>query len=791
MAGIQDKFKGDGLTKLLKRLLKHWYLFVLFVGIAMAMAWAVNKYTLPVYRVQSSLYIKPGGTGKQSSSSEISLLNADRMLNRSKDLNKEFLVLKSFSNVYNSLKPLDFDISYYNVGSVNTIELYPRAPIEVQVDTSSKRQPQNTLIQCKVIDKQTYELVTDHPHWQTVLNNVKRKFDEQYDVNGFVFTITLKEVQAIKNQKDIPAFKINNPETLANQYRRRINVTQIYKESTLLNVSINSKTPNKDIEYLNHYMDYIVEKGLEDKVAYAVKTIDFLEDQISHISDSLDMFGNKLEELKVRNWDLGNSEIIFEKIRDLEERKTDVSLSIRYLEYLKGYVKKKDTDEPFAPHSLGIEDASVSNLYKRYIESRYESGLAKSDANIENPRIISKERESKFFEKNFIESIENQREFNKQTLKEIQEEVNENLAAINGLLNEEREIQKLQSFFDINQQLYMTLLRKRLEVNLAKVSTTSDYEVLDYARVVAKLKPQTDKNYQLAVIGGLFFPIIIVVLFHLMDNKVHHRSDIQNNTNVPFLGYVAHSTRLEELVVKSDPMSPLAESFRAIRTNLKYFLREKMQSSMVMVITSTVSGEGKTFTAMNLSYIMAVSGKRTIVIGGDLRRPKLFENMDVEHKSGLSNYLAGDKKLDDIIQHTDHDGLDLITAGEIPPNPSELLMTEALEQLIKALKKRYDLIIFDSSPVGLVTDAFELIKYADASLFIVRQDYTRLAALTNLEELYTTGKIKNVSVILNDMKKETTYGYGYGYSYGQYSYTQDKSKAKSIKRFLKPWTTNK
>jgi capsular exopolysaccharide synthesis family protein len=291
--------------------------------------------------------------------------------------------------------------------------------------------------------------------------------------------------------------------------------------------------------------------------------------------------------------------------------------------------------------------------------------------------------------------------------------------------------------------------------------------VVNQAVAGGAISPNTKQNYILAIIIGLGLPFALLVLMEVLNNKIQSKDDIDGLTKIPLIGTVGHVESKDTFVVAEKPRSAVAESFRSIRSNLNYFTDKS--DHKVFMITSSVSGEGKTFTTINLATIIAFSGKKTVIIGADLRRPRIYGDFDLSNDFGLSTYLSGGMNADEIVQETKIENLFLISAGPVPPNPSELLMKVEMEDLLNKLKTEFDYVIIDTPPVGLVTDAFILSAYADHSLFMTRQNFTPKAAITSINELFEQQKIEHVSIVFNDLKNmRPGYGYanGYGYGYG-------------------------
>jgi capsular exopolysaccharide synthesis family protein len=337
------------------------------------------------------------------------------------------------------------------------------------------------------------------------------------------------------------------------------------------------------------------------------------------------------------------------------------------------------------------------------------------------------------------------------------------------------------------------LLTEKVTASIAKASQESDYAVLDTPRLAGPaIKPQKSKNYTYAIILGLGLPIGIFYLIGFLNPFVVTKDDLDRHTNMPMLGIVGHDKSKTLLVARSKPKSSIAESFRNLRANLQYFLKNGSDTKTILV-TSSVSGEGKTFCSANLAYIYAISGKKTLVLGADLRKPALSKVFKQKNSRGLSSYLAGLCEYEELGENVITDNLYIIHSGHVPPNPSELLVSEKMAQFIQKIKSDYEVIVLDCPPIGIVSDALELSKYADINAIIIRQGTTKKNSIDVINAMYQEGKIKNTATIFNDIDfSRTIYGhkygyggrYGYGYGYGYYDDEPGK-KASFFTRFFK------
>jgi tyrosine-protein kinase Etk/Wzc len=347
--------------------------------------------------------------------------------------------------------------------------------------------------------------------------------------------------------------------------------------------------------------------------------------------------------------------------------------------------------------------------------------------------------------------------------------------------------------FNVVNGIYSFLLQKRSEASIVSASNVANSEVVDPAVAPANpFFPNYQLNYLVGGALGLIIPFLFIVIRELTFNRIETRGQLERITSIPIIGVIGHNEQSSNLAIMDKPKSIIAETFRSLRSNLQYFSTEK--ELQTILVTSGSSGEGKSFCSINLASIMAISGKKTILLGLDLRKPKLYDDFGLTNDLGVSNYLGGFVEMKDIIIHSDYNNLDLIFSGPVPPNPAELLMGTKMDALMSFLKETYDIIIIDTPPIGVVSDTFGLLKYSDINLYLVRHLYTEQDAIKPLNDYRERGMVQNIAIILNDFKSRTGYGYGYNYGYGYgYGYGNkygggyyDENVKKQSKRFS--WT---
>jgi capsular exopolysaccharide synthesis family protein len=399
-----------------------------------------------------------------------------------------------------------------------------------------------------------------------------------------------------------------------------------------------------------------------------------------------------------------------------------------------------------------------------------------------------------------LENITSTKSLKNRELNEINRELSEYESEIRRLPKEQQQLLSIQRRFDLSSQAYNLFLSKRSEAGLVKAANVSDVQVIDPAKDIGggQIGPNNQLNYVMATVFGFFIPFVFVFLIVFFDNKVHTTQDIIRLSPIPLLGVIGKGKIGENLIVLQKPKSAVAESFRAIRASLQFMYKKRgLEGSKTVLITSTIGGEGKTFCSINIASVFALSEKRTVLLGLDLRKPKIFDDFKINNNVGVVNYLINEASVNDIVQKTSVPHLDVITSGPIPPNPSELLISDRMDELMDELSQQYDYIVLDSPPLALVADSLELVKYADATIYVVRQNFTKKGMLSIINEKYKTGEVKHISFVLNYFQQkgrygygyDNSYGYGYGYGFGlgnyHYGYLEDDKKPPLYKRLFK------
>jgi capsular exopolysaccharide synthesis family protein len=757
-------------NKFLGRIFRRWHWFVISIGWAILIAFLVIRYQTPVYQVVASIITKKFEEGSKSMIPGI--VNDDLFRNRT-EVNQEIPLLKSYDKIKETIRRMDINVSYFIEGNIKTTEIYPDFIYMVKIDSNSTMIPYGIPVYIVELSGNKYKLEVPSGKLDGSVSGRIFTFDSTISFKGF--SLVIGKANQVKPQPDYKYyFVVNNPEQLINEYRGKLNVAWQQQGSSILNVSILSPNPQKELEFIKKYFDVVINAGLEEKNAQASNILRFINQQMKIIGDSL--FGSlvKIDNFKLENRELINgSDYVFGKLTDLDQQKAQLQLQNRYYDFLEKYVRLKRHDEVFAPSMIGITAPVLEKFVGDFIEMKMADKADMNPDNSLNPLVIRQDEKSVKLEKNIYENINNLREANKIAIHDIDEKIRFYFGSIRDLQTQTRELTSLQKLYDLNQNLYNLLLEKRTEASIAMASTTSDYQIVERPAIGSSpISPNKNQIYLVALALGIGLPLGLIYLIDLLNNKIISRDDLEKNTSIPVVGHIGHSILRTNLVVKENPKSLISEAFRTIRANLQYFIGLEDKQCNVIMVSSSISDEGKTFCSINLAYILALSGKKTLLLGADLRKPSLAGYFGFRNYPGVSNYLAGFNTLEDIVLKFEPENLKVILAGDIPPNPSELLASPKMSQFMENLKTQYDYIIIDTPPIGLVSDAFEILRYSDYNLLVVRQGRTIKTALAAVTELYQSGKIKHMGILFNDVdfsKLEYGYGYAYGYSY-RYGY---------------------
>ena len=766
------------LRGIFRKLIAKWWLFLITTTISVGLAVAYLKTTPKQFSVQAVLLMSEKSRSSFGASQD-DFIKGVSYLRGSTDIEDQISVLTSRSNITKTLKRLDLGINYFETDNLLTVEKYEYPPFFVKLDTLAL---QVTDIPVHVsVDrvKGTYRVKAKGRNVQ--LYNVQKQevmpeFIPDYEVDQTVavgqpfvaknlgFTIEFPEDRQYDGKDHF--FIIRNLDGLVNEYRGKVLAEPLSDKSNIVVLRSKGEVVQKERRFLNKLMDTYIEGELYKQQQKGLKTINFIDQQIGTVSDSLRQAENSIVGFRGSSGGMmsatGTSDQLFSERSRLEDER---SILMRRRSYCRSVLEKvrgaSDLRNVPAPSSSGIDDPVLNNLVLDVIKLSADLAAANLSTVRSNPTVIAMERKLR----NMTASLAQTAESLVQQADISIADVNRRLGRIgyefNQLPENERRLGNIERQFKLSEGLYNYLMEKRAEAGIAIASDQIDKVVVDEARQQGLGPVAPDKKVVLggALVLGLLLPMGFIILRDFFNDRVVDADELKRLSPVPLLAMIPTSKR--KRVLPDEPKSMLAESFRTARINLQYL--NVGAQRQVIGFTSSMSGEGKTFCAVNMATIMALSGKRTLLIDADMRRPRVAEALELGEGSGLSTYLIGEADMQGLVRTTNIPGLEVITAGPIPPNPLELVEQERLSDLFRTMRGSYDHIIMDASPMGLVSEYVILMRHVDVTLYVARQGVTRRSALRLISEMFQERKVANVNLLLNDVKPGQGYGEGYGY----------------------------
>ena len=742
--------------------LHYWYLFVIALAIALGLAMLKNRRWMPTYLSQGSLVIKEN-TGYGGAS--LALMQGFGVDAGYKNVNNQMIMLGSYdltSRVVDSL-PF-FNVEYITQGRFKTRQLFRQTPIVVEYTRLDAR-AYGILYQLNFLPDGSVQ-ISSTDESQPV--DIHARYGEP--ISCSLFDIKIWPTEFMMNSGKV-YFRFRDHESLVNEFMSRLQLSFVREGSTVLALSMVSETPQRDCEFLDMLAKIYLLQNLEQKNEVAENSIKFINQQLESLQASLQVSEGAMTDFRQENKFVDVNSYagqLMGLISGYDQQAMELRLKETYFDYLINYVHTNiENDAVIAPATMGVSEPMLVGLVQQLNDLRIQRGelteknvyYAKYTKDMENVKAAIEE---------VVTTMKASLEIEKADLKRRNNEVEE---MIKTLPEKELQMVAIERNYRIDDNYYTFFLQKRAEAEIQKASNTPDNSIMDKARVQAimnaKAKSKTTTTY---LVIGFLIPLVLIILSELLNNKIRSPKDVVKLKSFRLIGTLRHARNQNPTLVRASPRSSYAEMMRAIRTRIEFVLRRK--EKMVICVTSTESGDGKTFLSTNLASLYAMTGKKTLLIDLDLRKPNIHTKLGLESGNGMSNYLIGDCELEEIQMTDTPFGFDFLRAGTIPPNPGELVHSDKLVNTLKTLRESYDYIVIDTSPIGLVPDAYAIIEQSDMCLFVIRCLQTNKSfCKQTLEQM--TQVVENpekVQIILSDIPTEGrhSYGSGYGYGYGGY-----------------------
>ena len=769
------------LKALIDKIFDHWVILLACFVVSLLLAFLVNRSTTPVYNVYTSaLVIQPQDMNNAVSE----VLYGQDIFGASTNLVNETYLFKSFDLIERSLRELDLGVSYFSNSGIRNVELYLQSPIKLTVINGFEFIPYNRLIKVDIVDNEHYRLEFEKEGIITRIKKMLYNMDEEVDIfgdaqfkfgeiqqlGGFQIRVDYDPSKNVEDLNNQVLVEIHRYQDLMMRYRNEVEIAPLAPDASILEISMTTNNKQKGVDYLNTLVNRYIEGELERKNRTASKTISFINAQILMMGDSLNIVENRLEEFKKSNATLtlsseGNNYL--ELGQTYDQRRSQLRLQNQYLRDLQNHINQDNIDEIYIPSSIGLNDPGLNKSVQELVDLQIKVRSV-SKGNLNNPIVSSYQQNIEILKGNVLENIRSLTSANNYAIGEL----NKNMGALNTTLENlptaEKEFINIQRNYSLSEDLYLFLMQKKAEAGIALASNDIDYRVINGARAdYSPVRPKPLFNYAIALICGFVVPIGFLFMKDFLNNKITTKDQLLQLSNIPYLGLIAKN-RGQDLIHNGKGMAEVGESFRTIRSNLRYILGTDESKGKCFLLTSSVSAEGKSFCSNNLAYVFSNFGKRVILVNADMRKEDNYEAFGVDDICGLSDYLAGFKAKDAIIHRSDIPNLFIIPSGGIPPNPSELLINGQFEKLIAELRDEFDYIIVDTPPVGILADALELMKSCDLSIFVTRQNYTLKQHVIDANLTYQRIGIQNMALLFNDVDiSKKKYG-GYGKYYNKY-----------------------
>lgn len=786
---FEDDQKDDfDLRMVLEKYLIHWQWFILGAFLCLSVAYVYLRYATPQYQASTTILVKDEKKGGMLSElSAFSDLGLGSGLKSNVD--NEVEILKSRTLAESTVKALKLNIALITHGNVKSSEVYKDTPILIDfINQKPDFFKSRMLLNFVSLTPNSFTLESKIKSLEVPVlaqNKKEYRYGEIIATSIGDFIVTKPIIVNKLINKDFQSIDISvSPiDEVVRGYLRRIKVNPISKTSSVVEISITDPIVKRAEIFLDKLIQIYNNDAAADKNFISENTSKFIAERLELITQELDGVEQDVESFKKSNslTDIeSEAKLFIEGSSEYNKLSVQNEIQLNVVSSMLDFLKKS-TNADLLPANIISKEGDAGELINSYNQLILERNRILKSATLANPTVVTLDQQIASLKSNVAESLSRM-----QTSLNIQKR---NLKGQEGLLDskigkipvQERQFRVIARQQKVKEELYLYLLEKREETAISLAATAPNARVIDAAKAsMIPVSPKKNIIYLAALLLGLLIPFGIIYIKDLLDTKVKNRLDITDKFNIPFLGDIPKSLTPNEIIDTTSRTST-AEALRIVRANLDFMLNQVPEGRAKSIfLTSTIAGEGKTFLSVNLASIFAHSGKKVLLIGMDIRKPKLNEYIGITKTKGLTDYLSSKNEpiSDFITKYKGYENLDVLLAGSIPPNPTELLMNTKVDELFAQFKKDYDFILVDTAPVSLVSDTLIVAKYADTFVYVVRANHMDKRMLSIPDILHKENKLPNMAFILNDTEVSKGYGYG-GYGYGSYGY--------GITHEKKPW----
>ena len=779
---VREGLSSFDFATLYRTIVLNWYWFVLSLIIFGSLGAIYLRYTTPMYQSTAKLLIKDESGSNRRGQSLQNMSNLG-IISNSTGIDNEMEILTSHSLAEDAIRDLKLYVNYSTKGRVKDVILYRNQPLNVDVDPEHLEKL-NAPIDLTITKDSIFYIVSGTYYVPTNDNSNEGPYSINRKITNLpatiatragIITISSNYGHTLKNS-NVLNVSILSPRMAANKYTSELQVSQTAKSTSIAQLQLTDEVPQRSLDYLKQLAIVYNRQANEDKNTIALRTDKFINDRLSKINTELGKTEGELQNYKQKNgivelqMNAGNS---VANQNNSELKLADVETQIELFNTIAREVESSSRNlTQVIPSNVGLDDQSSTSLINKYNELVLERNRLLRSASESSPVVEPLTAQIRELNGNIRRAIAAARQNLLIQRDAVSAQVNKYNGQVAETPQQERMLTQIDRQQEVKSGLYLMLLQKREENSISLAATADKGKLIDDPQLVGKISPKSTSIMMVALLIGLVIPVLVFFRY-----KIEGHDDVARLTKLPIIADVAVASNKAkgkaDIVVHENQNNQMEEIFRSMRTNLQFMLKEGQK---VVLFTSSTSGEGKTFNAANLSVSFGLLGKKVILVGLDIRRPRLAELFGInDHKHGITNLLVKDNPTaeelqEQILPSGVNKNLDLLMAGPIPPNPAELIARNSLDIIINLLKEKYDYIMIDTAPVGLVTDTLQIARVVDASIYMCRADYTPKSSFNLINALANENKFPNMAIVLNgiDMsKRKYSYYYGYG-GYGKY-----------------------
>ncbi len=766
--------ESDSIKQYLVSLLINWKWIVLSLIVCLGIGLAYIRYTNTVYSISEKVLIKTGDNNNSGSGLKSQTMG---FMSMSDGFDNELEILSTHTLAKQVVRDLNLFVSYYSIGSFKSTLLYKDQPVNVSVNIGeAERLPGAFTVEVEHVNGD-YNITAPN------VDVTVKSLPTTIEARGCHLTLTMNDGTAIGQDWKMKAI-VKSPDQAAYDFQGRFNAVSDSRSTSIAILSLNDENPNRAYDYLRQLVTCYNTQANEDKNEVARRTEEFINQRIAKINDELGSTEGHLENYKRSRGMVElktNATQAFTQANNYEEKLADFNTQIALFDEMSAFLNNPANRYQPLPNNVGIENGAVTSLISNYNQTVQKRNLLLQSASENSPAVTPLTAQLDQLHNAISQTLRQVRKSMDIQRSGIQQQYGKYQGEVGQTPEQERVLTQIGRQQEVKSGLYLLLLQKREENSISLAATADKGRIIDDPQTNGVVSTKSRSIMGVAFVAGLGLPIAIIYLIGLLRYKIGGRDDVEKLTKLPVISDVAtaskHAKRDGEIVVRENQNNAMEEIFRGMRSNLLFTLKEGQK---VVVCTSSIAGEGKTFISANLAMSFAILGKRVLLMGLDIRKPRLQGIFSMgDQKIGITNLLRQENPSweeieKQILPSGKHDNLLVMPSGPIPPNPTELIARKSLDNIINTAKAHFDYIIIDSAPVGLVPDTVSIARVSDATVFVCRADYTPKRDFDIINTLSAEDRLHNVSVVINgiDMsKKKYGYYYGYGhYGYGHHSY---------------------